>query len=421
MLFGFLVIVGVGVKSFVDNYIEDKKVVVLLQNSNEIRPSGGFMGSYLSFEIQKYKLTKLLVEDIYQPDGQIKGHVEPPYPIQEAFGQGWWRLRDANWDVDFERAATSTHWFLKEGGVSADYIVAVNLNLVRKLLQIFGEVRPVTYDEVVTASNLDTLAQKYAQVDFVPGSSAKRDFLGAVGVQIEERMLNMSISELFAVLSLVKQELGKGEILIWSNDEKTRKLLERFDWVGKIWREHNQDLLYVVDTNLGVNKANCCIDRQIEQTVWGNTNEIKVRWKNNNPFEQARPPVFWGGDYVNYVRTVIPDEYEISEIWVGSRQLRLADEKEFSGPNSLRQGFSENIYVVEKRDNLQIVGMWVFVKALQEEEMKIKLVRNGDNKFEKLLVIKQPGISFDYKLIDNGRIQSFRGVEKDLVISGYGK
>lgn len=421
IVFGVLVMLMVGIVSFVKRYVENKKVVVLLQNSNEIRPSGGFMGSYLSFEIQKYKLTNIIVEDIYQPDGQIKGHVEPPYPIQEAFGQGWWRLRDANWDVDFERAGTSIDWFFKEGGVSADYIVAVNLNLVRKLLQIFGEVKPVTYDEVVTASNLDTLAQKYAQVDFAPGSSSKRDFLGAVGVQVEERMLNMNLSEMVSVVMLVKQELQKGEILIWSKDELMRKWLDRFDLLGKVRRAENQDLLYVVDTNLGVNKANCCVEKQVEQTVWGNTNEVKVKWKNNNPFEQARPPVFWGGDYINYVRVVVPDDYEISEVVVGERVLSKADVNEFSDPNSLRQGFSEDIYVVEKRDNLKIIGMWVFVKALKEEEIKLKLVRGGSEKFDELLVVKQPGSSFDYKLINEGKIQSFRGVEKDLVISGYGK
>ena len=33
------------------------------------------------------------IKDIYVPDGQLVGHVDPPLPIQQAFGQGWWKLR----------------------------------------------------------------------------------------------------------------------------------------------------------------------------------------------------------------------------------------------------------------------------------------------------------------------------------------
>src|SRR3989344_469487 len=80
-------------------YLDGKTYIVLLQNNTELRATGGFMGSYARIETDKAGIKKIEVQDIYQPDGQIAGHVEPPYPVQEAFRQGWWKLRDSNWDI----------------------------------------------------------------------------------------------------------------------------------------------------------------------------------------------------------------------------------------------------------------------------------------------------------------------------------
>ena len=36
------------------------------------------MGSYVKLKVQSSKLKSVEVEDIYQPDGQLVGYVEPP-------------------------------------------------------------------------------------------------------------------------------------------------------------------------------------------------------------------------------------------------------------------------------------------------------------------------------------------------------
>ena len=79
--------------------------IVLLQNNWELRPSGGFMGSYALVQFENNVLKDISVQDIYVPDGQIQGHVNPPKPVLQAFQQGFWRLRDANWDPDFQKSA----------------------------------------------------------------------------------------------------------------------------------------------------------------------------------------------------------------------------------------------------------------------------------------------------------------------------
>jgi len=57
--------------------------MVLLQNENELRASGGFIGSYGILTINDGKWQDLEINDVYQADGQLKGHVEPPAEIKK--------------------------------------------------------------------------------------------------------------------------------------------------------------------------------------------------------------------------------------------------------------------------------------------------------------------------------------------------
>src|SRR3989344_5061764 len=138
-------------EKMVEILVSERTYIVLLQNNMELRPSGGFMGSYARIGTDARGMREVFVQDIYEPDGQIPGHVEPPAPIQEAFGQGWWKLRDANWDVDYKNAADDVKWFLEQGGEKQiDGLMAINLSSVKRVIGVVGEIKLVTYDETVT-------------------------------------------------------------------------------------------------------------------------------------------------------------------------------------------------------------------------------------------------------------------------------
>src|SRR3990167_4553646 len=99
-----IVLIGVGIAVFAISILArspfsgEKRYLILLQNQMELRPTGGFLGSYAVAKIKNGKLVDVSVQDIYEPDGRVTEHIEPPEPIQEAFQLGTLRLRDANWD-----------------------------------------------------------------------------------------------------------------------------------------------------------------------------------------------------------------------------------------------------------------------------------------------------------------------------------
>ncbi|MEK7154910.1 MAG: DUF4012 domain-containing protein [Patescibacteria group bacterium] len=361
-----------------DKILDNKTYIVLLQNNTELRPSGGFMGSYAVLRAKGQGLSDVRIEDIYQPDGQLVGYVEPPAPIKKAFPFGSWKLRDANWDVDFQVAGEQIAWFLEQGGEKVDGVVAVNLSLVDKMLEIFGGVKTVTYDERVTAQNLANLAQTYAEVN-----KEKRDFLGAVGAALFERIKQSKPIEQIKLFKLIYDQLQQKQILVWMKDREIQQEILEKGWGGDLGN-YGGDHLYIVEANLGANKANCCVSRNVTQSVDGNNEKVSIRWENSSQFTDPKPPVFWGGNYIAYIRVVIPAEAVIS----GAEK-----------------------YDIEERGRFKIVGFWITVPAGETAvtELSYSLPVSGQ-----ILVKRQPGIdSFPYKLVVEGKVVVSKQIDRD--------
>jgi hypothetical protein len=378
---------GIPLVDKLDQMLNDKVYIVLLQNNAELRSTGGFMGSYAKLKFSGGGLKSMEIKDIYEPDGLLPGHVEPPYPIQEAFGQGWWKLRDSNWDVEFASAAATIDWFFEHGGEpQVDGMAAVNLDLFKKWIGILGSIKPETYDKEVTADNLYQLAQAEAETRLAGGRTNKREFLGAVGTALVERTKQAGWPELIKLGRLVYGELKSKQIMVWVKDEEAAAILKKFRWDGRL-RRGAGEYLYVVESNLGANKANCCIKRQAElHIIKGEkkmNNQLRLTWENLGQNQ------VWSGKYVDYVRLVIPAEDEIKKISVDGKELQPAGEEEFANFNSLRQGLSLDKYVVEKRGEFKVAGWWteVLIGQTAVTEVEYEAYRVDD-----LHIERQPGI-----------------------------
>ena len=399
-----------------DKILDGKTYIVLLQNNRELRPTGGFMGSYAVLSAQSSGLREIKVQDIYVPDGQLIGHVDPPLPIQQAFGQGWWKLRDSNWDPDFTAAAPQIAWFFEQGGEKVDGLVAVNLSLVNSLLGVLGEIKPTDYGDIVTAKTFYNLAQKYAEENFFPGSTQKRDFLGAVGNALFKRIKQSRPIEQIKLVKLVWQELKRGEILVWFKDPILQEVVKQRYWDGGLGNPPaGGDYLYIVETNLGANKANCCIDRQVTQEIDNFQTKLAIKYQNNNLFENPKPPQFWGGNYIDYLRIITPRDTEMQRVKVAEKELQKVDKMEF------RYGLGEDVYTVEDRGEFKIIGFWAVVPAqsstMVELEYNLPVGRQGAGE-NKILVRRQPGMeSFAYRLMVNGKLVGDEIIDRERIFT----
>lgn len=259
------------------------------------------MGSYALIYANKGHIS-FDVQDIYEPDGRVTAHIDPPEPIQEAFQLGTWRLRDANWDSDFPTAAGKIEWFMEKANITnVDGIIGSNLIVFEELVKLIEPIRLADYNETITSDNLWEKAQYYAQADFFPGSKQKREFLSDLQKEVLNNLQQATFPVKIRVLALGVRMANEKQLLFSFHNNKIGYSLEQLNWTGAVRRA--QDSIFLVEANLGVNKSNCCLERntKVDVTVDGNiAHHVTTLTIKNNSSRNAENP--WGGKYHAWVR-----------------------------------------------------------------------------------------------------------------------
>ena len=297
---------------------EEKKVyLVLFQNNMELRPTGGYIGSFALVTIEGGRLIDHEVQDVFSADGQLAGHVEPPAPIKKYLGEGGWFLRDSNWDPDFSVSAQRAAWFLdKEIGIKVDGVIALDLEAAKKLLDTVGEIEVKDFSKTISSKNLYQEARGEIEENFFPGSTKKASFLTAVSSALVNKITDTKTTNNFSLGGAVASGLEERNIQAFFYNGPVEKSLEGLGWDGGVGLSScNEacyaDLVGLVEANVGVNKANLYIERKAELSIVLQPGLIKrtltISWNNTAPKgagEKAR--------YKVYTRVIAPPESRFS-------------------------------------------------------------------------------------------------------------
>lgn len=297
---------------------QDKRKIylILLQNNMELRPTGGFIGSFALVTFEDGKLIDFKIEDIYTADGQLKGRVNPPDEILHYLGQPNWYMRDSNFSPDFPLSAKRAAWFLeKELGFLVDGVIGIDLSFAQKLIAAIGEIEVLDYKEKINANNLFEKAEKHSEIDFFPGSTQKKNFLTALGKTLFDKLIHPKQGDYFEITRAFIESLRERHLMFYFVDNRIQEVFSRQGFSGEIKTEpeivkegENYDYLMVVDSNFGANKANYFLERKIKQEInigkeYGVFTKVTISYKNNSPTES------WpGGRYKNYLRIIVPKE-----------------------------------------------------------------------------------------------------------------
>ena len=342
--------------------------LILLQNNMELRPTGGFIGSFALLSFEDGSLTNFEVKDVYLADGQLKGHVEPPKQIKEVLGEESWYLRDANWSPDFSKTAKNTEWFLKkELGREVDGVFGFNLEAAKKLIAAFGEIYLPDFNEKINANNLFERTEFWSEKEFFPGSTQKMAFLGLLGKQLFENIKAARPEEYLKIGRAVLESLEEKEILVYTHQPQLTATLHQLNWDGAIKKPlcHLDfcfsDYLFLVEANLGVNKANYFLRRSLEQSIKFQKDgqiihNLKINYE-NTAVSDAWP----GGNYVNWLRIYLPSQTKIEEIII--YDPLNPQEKTIVDPRQREE---------EIKNGKEIIGFLVRVPIKQRRTIEIK-------------------------------------------------
>lgn len=301
-----------------------KSYLILLQNNMELRPTGGFIGSFAKVSFEGGKLKKLEVNDIYAIDGQLGIHVEPPKEIKEDLGQKDWFLRDSNWEPDFPTAARQAEWFYtKETGDKVEGVIALDVSAMEELLSNIGGVDLPDFNEKITADNLFEKAVSHAELSFFPGTQAKKSFLTALANATFSKIFFSPQNNWPGIISGIGKSLDEKHISIYLNDPKLFSYIMSQNWASLLPRQsdQNNDFLSIIEANLGANKANYYLDKSYNlETVVGKDGEIKHRARINF-INKSPSEAFPGGSYKNRMRVYLPFGSKITRVLWGEADI----------------------------------------------------------------------------------------------------
>jgi hypothetical protein len=293
----------------------ERKYLLLFLNNMELRPGGGFIGSYATVVMNQAKVKDFKIYDVYDADGQLQEHLEPPFPIRRYLPSAHFYLRDSDFYLNFSDNALSAQNFLKiEKREKFDGVIAIDVSFTKAILEIIGPINVPNYNETVTSENFFDLADKYSRNSFFPGSTQKKDFLGAVFRAIQDNLKTKSVSYL-DLAQVVSAGISEKHIQLYFNDAALQNtaLVSGMSPGVLDSRKNNKDTINdyagIVEANLGVNKVNKDIARTITKSVILNeegsvSSTISIAFKNNSKSD----------NYKNYLRFVVPLDSKLDDI-----------------------------------------------------------------------------------------------------------
>lgn len=370
----------------------ERTYLVLFQNNMELRPGGGLIDYYGLLKFDKGRIKDFSMNDVSDADKELRGHVEPPYAIRRHLPSAHWYLRDGNFDVNFVKAASSASNFIyAEKGEKVHGVIGLDISFIKNILRFTGPIYIPDYKKTVTDANIYMLIQ----------TLNKKDFLKSVYQEVFSKIFQKNVSYL-EIAKVISDSLSEKHLMLVLNDN-SQNIFTVNGWSSSLWDDRKEDLnsvndfLGISEANLGNNKINYFIDRQISQKANidadGNIiEELNISYKNSSKD-------LLKGEYKNYLKIILPQNTQVLGISINNEAQTVVDAitdpliyeaKNFKQPLGLEVERTEN-------DNKTVYGFLVNVPVGEIVSVKVKynLSKNISslNSFSyNLKLFKQPGI-----------------------------
>ncbi len=312
---------------------ERRTYLILFQNNMELRPTGGFIGSYGTATFDGGRMSEFNINDVYSADGQLRGHVEPPEPIKNYLGEANWWLRDSNWDPDFPTSAQRAEWFLdKEVDTQVDGVIGVDLSLVKDFLKYTGPIFLPDYNLDITPDNLYEKTQAEVQENFFPGSRKKASFLTALSRNLIVELGKLTGKNKLFALKAIFENLEGRHVQAFLHSDSSQNAISSLGWSGEVLiptcgENCYADLVGIIEANVGVNKANYFVTRKVDMSSVFSPDGVK-RILNIDFQNSANTALGPSGRYKVYLRLLVPEDSEVLGVAsiVGQSQQNLVPE-----------------------------------------------------------------------------------------------
>lgn len=296
---------------FYDTRGEEKVFLVLFQNNMELRPGGGFIGSFGILKVNDGKVTEFSSHDVINFDGRIPDTVPAPYPLPETLGVRTLKLRDSNvspdWAVNAKAAEDFYH--MGEGKEEFDGVIGITTHVLSSLLSITGPVTVPGYPgEYDAETGVLDLEYQVEQAFYKQGISRgdRKQVMHELGNIILDKIKDLSIPKKYELFKVVLDDLHKKDIQILFKDEDLQEAVKTAGWSGELDTAWEDDYLMLVDSNLNALKSDYRMRRSVNYTLdlRGDAKKAKVVVTYEHTATQKD---YMTRDYQTFARLYVPE------------------------------------------------------------------------------------------------------------------
>jgi len=290
-----------------------RRYLIVFQNNNEIRPTGGFIGSFAVVDVDRGEIKQIDIPGggSYDIKGQLKELVISPEPFHLI--NSAWQFQDSNWFPDFPEAAKKMMWFYeKSGGPTVDGVIAINATLMEDLLKLIGPVDMPEYGRVMTADNFIEETQKIVELEYDKTVNKPKQVIADMTPKVLDKLLKIDAKNLASLSEIAHNAILEKDILVYSKDETTEEQLSSFGLSGKL-RDISSftDYLMLIDTNIAGQKTDGKIIKEVKHESeiaedGSIVNTVTITRRHTG----VKGTIFSGVRNVNYLRLYVPEGSE---------------------------------------------------------------------------------------------------------------
>lgn len=354
--------------------VGDKNLLLLFENNNELRATGGFMGTFGGLELKDGAITKINVSSIYDLDGQLTEVIQPPQPLLNLSDR--WYLRDSNWFANFPDSAKKiSSFYEREGGETPDLILAVTPNLIVDWLKITGPIYLPKYGVTLNSGNFVEQTQvSTTQSNDLP-TNAPKQFLADLVPLLLQKISGLDKNAFPQIVQSLQNNLNSKQIVIYSRDAQTQTQLSAFHWSGEL-SDTDRDYVSVVSSNLGGTKTDLFVDQKINLTTsvakdGTITNELDITRTNKMPqLDQT--------NNLSFIRVYVPQGSKlISDIGFDFKNLQYPSDINYKIDNDVynweKNAITENLTgtMIGQEAGKTFFGNWLNVDGGETKTVKL--------------------------------------------------
>ena len=214
-----------------------KRYLFLSQNPDEIRPTGGFIGTYGVLSANAGKLSLDRYDAIENWTGNRPQADVPPDQVGAPFKYHNPPLRRTLADVnnlpDWPQAAQLAANLWRAGGEGpVDGVISFTPAFMRRVLEVVGPVQVPVFGETVTADIMNDRLDFYTHQAPAALGSGRKDFVAALAETVMGKLLEAPASQWEPLGRAMADAFNAREALAWSADPMVAGVLADRRWDG---------------------------------------------------------------------------------------------------------------------------------------------------------------------------------------------